>query len=228
MARVLIWLPEDLIARLRVTLLWRPEIDRLLVDSEDELLRTIRDRRPKLLIIDGRRPDVMVVVRKIRSDADTRDLSIAALLGDDALDEQTLRDAGVNVVLSKQQAEPLWDDAFQELVNVPPRRWVTLPVQVALGPRPAPNVQPVEMVARNVSVRGLLIESQNPFPLGMVISIFLKLPQRVDKLHLVGRVVWERPEGSELTRQGVEFLGFHGDAMGAIAAFVAASSPTGS
>jgi hypothetical protein len=226
-ARVLIWLPEDLIARLRVTLLWRPEIDRLLVNSEGELLSTIRERRPKLVILDGRRPEVMAVVRKVRSDPDTRDLSIAALLGDDVLDEQTLREAGVNVVLSKQQAEPLWDDAFQELVNVPPRRWVTLPVQVALGPRPGPNVQPAEMVARNISVRGLLIESQNPFPLGMVISIFVKLPSRADRLHLVGRVVWERSDGNELTRQGVEFLGFHGDAMGAIAAFVAASSPSG-
>jgi hypothetical protein len=223
MSRVLIWLSEDLLERLRVTLIWRPEVERILVSDEEAMLRSIRERRPRLLVIDGRHGDAPTLVRRIRSDPDMRDLSIAALLGDEAEAERLLRDAGANAVLTRRQSEPLWDDAFQELVNVPPRRWVTLPVQVALGSRPAAGAERVELVARNISVRGVLVETAQPLPVGAVINLFLKLPAPAHDLHLVGRVVWERRAERDVLRQGIEFLGFHGDALGAIATFVSSS-----
>jgi hypothetical protein len=223
MSRVLIWLPEDLLERLRVTLLWRPEIERLLVSDEESLVRSLRDRRPRLLVLDGRRPEVPDLIRRIRADPETRGLSVAALIGDEMDPERSLRDAGANTVLSKRQSEPLWDDAFQELVNVPPRRWVDLRVQVALGPRPAQDAERLELVARNISVRGVLVETARPLPLGSVINLFVKLPASARDLHLVGRVVWERYGDAGVLRQGIEFLGFHGDALGSIATFVAAT-----
>jgi hypothetical protein len=223
MSRVLIWAAEDLVDRLRATLLWRPEVERILVSNEDAMLGSIRDRRPRLLVIDGRGADVSTLIRRIRDDPDTRDLSIAALLGHELDPERRLRDAGVNAVLSRRQSDPLWDDVFQELVNVPPRRWVTLPVQVTLGPRPAPGLARIDVVARNISVRGLLVEAVKPVPVGGVINLFLTLPTTPQELHLVGRVVWERADETGIRRQGIEFLGFHGDAMGSIAAFVAAA-----
>lgn len=222
MPAVLVWLPEDLLDRLRSTLLWRPEIERLLVETEDEMLATIRERRPRLLIFDGRRADALRLVQTVRSQPDTRDLSIAALLGEDPRAAETLRCAGVNVVLTNDQPTPLWDDAFQELVNVPPRRWVNVPVWISLGARPPADSEAIEVVARNISVRGLLIEGSRPLSFGGVLSLFVSLPGSKERLHLVGRVVWTRvDESSGLARQGIEFLGFHGDAMGAIAAFVA-------
>jgi hypothetical protein len=220
MARVLIWLSEDLLERLRVTLLWRPEVERILLSHEEAVLQSIRERRPRLLVVDGRRPDAAGFVRRIRADPDTRDLSIAALVGDQVEVQPTLREAGANAVLSVRESEPLWDDAFQELVNVPPRRWVKLPVQVALGPRPLATAERLEFVARNISVRGLLVETGHPLPVGAVINLFVRLPALAHELHLVGRVVWERPAEPGVLRQGVEFLGFHGDALGSIAAFV--------
>jgi hypothetical protein len=223
MSRVIIWLSEDLLDRLRVTLLWRPEVERILVSDEESMLRSIRERRPRLLIIDGRRPGAADLVGRIRNDLETRDLSIAALLAHEIEPESDLREAGANAVLSKRQSEPLWDDAFQELVNVPPRRWVTLPVQVAMGPRPAPGAPRVDLVARNISVRGLLVETPEPMQVGAVINLFLRLPSPAHDLHLVGRVVWERPVENGVRRQGIEFLGFHGDALGSIASFVASA-----
>jgi hypothetical protein len=221
MSRVLIWLSEDLLERLRVTLIWRPEVERILVSDEEAMLRSIRERRPRLLVLDGRHPGAAALVRQIREDPDTRDLSIAVLLGHEIEPENALRDAGANAVLSKRQSEPLWDDAFQELVNVPPRRWVTLRVQVALGPRPAADAPRLDLVARNISVRGVLVETGEPLPIGAVINLYLTLPTPAHNLHLVGRVVWERASEPGLLRQGIEFLGFHGDALGSIAAFVA-------
>jgi hypothetical protein len=227
MSRVLIWLSEDLLERLRATLLWRPEVERILVSDEDAMLWSIRERRPRLLVIDGRPEAATALVRRIREDPDTRELSIAALLGHDVEAERALREAGVNAVLSRNQGEPLWDDAFQELVNVPPRRWVTLPVQVALGPRPSPGAPRLDIIARNISVRGVLVETGQALPVGAVINLFLTLPAQSPELHLVGRVVWERSADSGVRRQGIEFLGFHGDALGSIAAFVASISSGG-
>lgn len=220
MSKVLIFAPEDLQQKLRRTILWRPEVERLFAHDVPAVLATIRDRRPSLVIIDGRPPSALDVVKSIRNGAETRDVSVAALLDhppDGA--ELALREAGANVVLSERLNEPLWDDALQELVNVPPRRPVELPVSVAVGARAGPREGRYQVLAKNISVRGLLVETPRPLPSGTVVNLFFNLPASEAPLHLVGRVVWERP-GNGATRQGIEFLGFHGDALGRIAAFV--------
>jgi hypothetical protein len=221
MSKVLIFAPEDLQQKLRRTLLWRPEIERMFAHDPKAVLASLRDRRPGLVILDGRRPDTADLIREIRADGDLREVSIAALL-DEVVDgiEHVLREAGANVVLSERQVEPLWDDAIQEVVNVPPRRPVALSVSIAVGARPGPRDSRYEVVARNVSVRGLLVETVRPLPSGTVVNLFFNLPASEAPLHLVGRVVWERPLSGGMTKQGIEFLGFHGDALGKIAAFV--------
>jgi CheY-like chemotaxis protein len=221
MSKVLIYAPEDLQQKLRRTILWRPEIERLFAHDPKAVVATLCDRRPGLLIIDGRPPSVYDLIRELRSDDQTRGVSIAALL-DDPPDgaELALREAGANVVLSERLSEPLWDDAIQELVNVPPRRAVDIAVSVAVGARPGPRDERFDVVARNVSVRGLLVETRRPLPSGTVVTLFFSLPASEAPLHLVGRVVWERPMGNGVAKQGVEFLGFHGDALGRIATFV--------
>jgi len=221
MSKVLIYAPEDLQQKLRRTILWRPEIERLFAHDPKAVVATLCDRRPGLLIVDGRPPSVYDLIRELRSDDQTRGVSIAALL-DDPPDgaELALREAGANVVLSERLSEPLWDDAIQELVNVPPRRAVDIAVSVAVGARPGPRDERFDVVARNVSVRGLLVETRRPLPSGTVVTLFFSLPASEAPLHLVGRVVWERPMGNGVAKQGVEFLGFHGDALGRIATFV--------
>jgi CheY-like chemotaxis protein len=227
MSKVLIYAPEDLQQKLRRTILWRPEIERLFAHDPKAVMATLCDRRPGLLVVDGRHPAMLAFIRTLRADEQTRAISIAALL-DDPPDgvELALREAGANVVLSERMSEPLWDDAIQELVNVPPRRAVTLAVSVAVGARPGPRDERFDVMARNISVRGLLVETRRPLPSGTVVTLFFNLPASESPLHLVGRVVWERPMGNGLARQGVEFLGFHGDALGRIASFVMTDAST--
>jgi hypothetical protein len=229
MSKVLIFAPEDLQQKLRRTILWRPEIERLFAHDPAAVIASLRDRRPSLLILDGRTPHTLDLIGTVRSDELTREVSIAALLDEPPNGvELALREAGANIVLSEKLNEPLWDDAFQELVNVPPRRRATLVVSVAVGARPGPREGRYEVTARNISVRGLLVETPRPLPSGTVVNLYFNLPASESPLHLVGRVVWERP-GNGVTRQGIEFLGFHGDALGRIAAFVmAAAGPEGS
>lgn len=223
MSKVLIFAPEDLQQKLRRTILWRPEIERLFAHDPAAVIASMRDRRPALLILDGRPPSTLDLIRQIRADDQMRGVSIAALLDEPQGGEYALRDAGANVVLSEKLNEPLWDDAIQELVNVPPRRPVDLQISVAVGARPGPGSGRYQVLARNISVRGLLVETPRPLPSGTVVNLFFSLPDSETALHLVGRVVWEKP-GAGTTRQGIEFLGFHGDALGRIAAFVMAAA----
>jgi len=223
MSKVLIFAPEDLQQKLRRTILWRPEIERLFAHDPPAVIATIRDRRPALLILDGRPPSTLELVREIRSTEHMREVSIAALLDDTVGgSEIALREAGANVVLTEKMNEPLWDDALQELVNVPPRRPIDLQISVAVGARPGPGAGRYQVLAKNISVRGLLVETPRPLPAGTVVNLFFSLPDSETPLHLVGRVVWERP-GNGTTKQGIEFLGFHGDALGRIASFVMAA-----
>ena len=224
MSKVLIFAPEDLQQKLRRTILWRPEIERLFAHDPPAVLATIRDRHPSLLILDGRPPSTLELVREIRANGQMKAVSIAALLDEPGGGEEiALREAGANVVLSEKLNEPLWDDALQELVNVPPRRPVDLRVSVAVGARPGPGAGRYDVLAKNISVRGLLVETPRPLPSGTVVNLFFSLPDSETPMHLVGRVVWERPGGGA-TRQGIEFLGFHGDALGRIASFVMAAA----
>jgi hypothetical protein len=225
MSKVLIFAPEDMQQRLRRTLLWRPEIERLFAHDPPAVLASLRDRHPTLLMVDGRRPDVFDLIKAIRADESLRGVSIAVLL-DEPPDggELALREIGANVVLSDRQVESLWDDAIQELVNVPPRRPVALGVSLAIGSRPGPREDRYDVTALNISVRGLLVETPRPLPAGTVLNLYFNLPDSDVSLHLVGRVVWEKPVTGTVARQGIEFLGFHGDALGKIASFVMAAA----
>jgi hypothetical protein len=228
MPRVLICTPEDLQEKLRQTLLWRTEVERTSAGDADAIVASIRERRPRLLIVDGRGPDATDLIFKVRAEEDIRDISIAALY--DGASEETataLRKAGANVVLSEWQSTPLWDDAFQELLNVPPRRWISFSMTLTIGARLTTDSPQLEATARNVSVRGVLMETARSIPTGTVINVFFT-PGEPPELHLVARVVWEKSEGSSRFRQGVEFLGFHGDALSRIAAFVAAGGKNAS
>jgi CheY-like chemotaxis protein len=219
--KVLIATPQDLQDKLRTTLLWRAAIDRLSDASDGVVLDSIREKRPRLVIVDGREPGAVQLVRQIRADAGIRDISVAALLDDASADrEAELRQAGANVVLSSGLNLALWDDAFQELLNVPPRRWSTFSVGLTVGARPNPDGERFAMTALNISIRGLLVETAKPLPTGTVVNLYFNLPDPPE-VHLAGRIVWEKPGADGLSRQGVEFLGFHGDALGRIAAFVA-------
>ncbi len=227
MPRVLICTPADLQEKLRQTLLWRTEVERLSAGDAQAILDIIRDRRPRLLIVDGRGPDATDLILRIRDDHDIREISIAALY-DGSSEERAaaLRKAGANVVLSEWQSTPLWDDAFQELLNVPPRRWISFPVTLTVGARLTTDSPQIEATARNVSVRGLLMETPASIAAGTVINAFFT-PGEPPELHLVARIVWQKPGENGRFRQGVEFLGFHGDALSRISAFVAAGGKSG-
>src|SRR5687767_7737139 len=97
--RVLIATPQDLQDKLRTTLLWRAAIDRLSDSADGVVLGSIREKKPRLVIVDGREPNAAALVRQIRADPDIRDISVAALLEEASADrEAELKQAGANVV----------------------------------------------------------------------------------------------------------------------------------
>jgi hypothetical protein len=215
----------DAESRLRETLVWKPGVERLMNDDHRAVLQSVRDRRPRLLILDGRRPETPALIRRIREQDDVRHISIAALLDGTAASaarEQALRLAGANVVLSEWQSTPVWDEAFQKLLEAPPRRWITAGVSVTVGATPVPGGERLLGTARNVSTRGILIETRQRLAVDTVVHLHFRLGDDARGLHVVGRVVWAQAGDDGTLRQGIEFAGFYEDALDRIAAFASA------
>src|SRR5205807_2286448 len=123
-----------------------------------------------------------------RRDPGMRKISIAALLDARAeAQEPALREAGANAVLCEWQSAPIWDDAFLHLLSVPKRRWVTIPVMLGAYGRPPGQMK---IIARNISVRGMLIETARPLPRDVVMDLSFALGIG-PTLRMESRVVWD-------------------------------------
>jgi CheY-like chemotaxis protein len=222
--RVVVCAQEDLQPKLQTSLLGRAEIERLSAMSEEAVLRLVREQSPRLLVLDGRAPQAPALIVRIREDQALRHISIAALLdGPSDGREAVLREAGANVVLSEWQSTPTWDEAFKNLLDIPPRRWVSFPVAIRAGAQPGAGAGDAA-TARNISVRGLLLEGRMPFAAGGLVNLTLDLGDG-PPVDILGRVVWQRPVEPGAVRHGIEFVGSHAEALIRVADFVAGAVP---
>jgi hypothetical protein len=213
---------EDLHERLARTALGRTDV-RLIACTPETLMPTARAEQPALAVLDGRLPDTLGLVTAVRSDPATRNLSVVVWIPEETTDTLALRAAGVNAVLTDRLEPSLWDDRLEALLAVPRRREVRTPVSLRVISRASGAAPSVEGTALNLSSHGLLLETAAPLDRGQILDLGLTLPDGdPEELHLVGRVVWSAPAGG-MSRCGVQFLGFHGGALGRITPFVAAA-----
>jgi CheY-like chemotaxis protein len=219
-ARVVVDVPDKLSEKLQSTLIWRAGVERLTPNgSATAVLRLLRTEQPRMLVLDGRPHDAPDLIRRIRAEEDLRQVSIAALLDmPTGSSESNLRKAGANIVLYEWQSTPIWDRAFQELLSVPARRWTRFPIRVTVGAMQDPSAAVHEVMAENISVRGVLVEGVQALVQDSVVHLFFRLDGGPE-VHAVGRVVWQATSETGALRHGVEFVGFHHDAQDRVAAF---------
>ena len=134
MPKVLIVSPTDPRPRLRETSLWRADVDRFFALGEADAFERARTLVPDLVVLDG--SDLVSaasLIEHLRRDEVTRTASIAVLgPATGSSDEQALRRAGANLVLSDGTDPLLWEARLEELLSVPRRRETRLPVRVAV------------------------------------------------------------------------------------------------
>ncbi len=226
--RIVIVSGVDLSPELGGTVLWRAEIERVFCPSPLAALETILSLGPRLAVVDAAdAPAACELIRRLRSDDRTRSLSVAALSRSSSLeDEAVLRGAGSNVVLSGHVDPFLWDGRLEDLLCVPRRRELRVPVLFEVWSRFAADAPATPGWALNVSLKGALIETEELLDVGSNLDIAFSLPGGAADLKALGQVVRELPDASGRHRAGVEFLVLRGDARERLAAFI--GEPTGS
>jgi hypothetical protein len=150
-------------------------------------------------------------VEKLRRDSLTRGVSIAVLGRNLSMkDEEALRVAGANLVLSGQVEPGACNGRLDELLSVPRRREVRVPVLCeawsSIGDEP-----PFEGWVLNLSMRGALVEMEVPLDVGTTIALALQLPGAVAEVRSMARVVREAGGSEGRFWSGVEFLILRGD-----------------
>jgi CheY-like chemotaxis protein len=221
MPKVLVVASNDLSPELGDTVLWNDAVERVMSAPQDAL-EIARRERPSLVVMDGADPLTTIpILRRLREDASARRTSVAVLSRSSALlDEPDFRRAGANLVLGGRVDPFLWNRRLEVLLYVPARRDARFPVLVDSWSRYAQEPEPAPAWALNISVRGVLIEANEPIDLGAKLDMRFSLPADSRELRAVGQVVREARAMGDNPRLGVEFLILLGQARDHIAWFV--------
>jgi hypothetical protein len=195
------------------TVLWRDDVERHFVRTADEVRKVIRDVRPDIAVVDGSLPDVKELIRGLRRYP--RQLSIVVLAGIGA-DEVDLMAAGANAVLMPPLG-PSWDERLARLVAVPPRKETRVPVYFEVEVTTAGQMKVGLGTILNLSVNGVLVETDHPLRLGDDLDLRFRLPAPAGPVQGEGRVV----RLDRARRFGIAFEGLEGAGRDEVARFVA-------
>src|SRR5438477_8641855 len=218
---VVVLSPVDLSADLGLTVLWRSDVQRVMVSTFEAAVEVARVRPATMFVVGGLDPeDAAEHLRRLRGNFATRQSALAVLCPVSALDqEEALRAAGANVVLPTPVDPEVWDGRLDRLLRVPRRRSTRIPVRLTVWSRRSAEPEPIEGVMLNVSVNGMLLEAAAPLPVGTRFDLSFRLPRDSSDVQAVGRVVREVRDASA-HREGVEFVVLRGDGRERIAAYV--------
>jgi PAS domain S-box-containing protein len=213
--------PVDVSGDLGLTVLWRSDVQRVMVTTVEAAIEVARVRHATMFVVGGIEPAVAGEwLRRLRADAATRSSALAVLCPLDALEQGgSLRGAGANIVLPTPVDPEVWDGRLDRLLRVPRRRSTRIPVRLTVWSRRSADPEPIEGVMLNVSANGMLLETAEPLPVGTRFDLSFRLPRDLSEVHAIGRVVREVAE-VESPRTGVEFVVLRADGRERIAAFV--------
>jgi DNA-binding response OmpR family regulator len=198
---------DTLTAELAETLVFREDITRSFASTVGDVDQAIALEKPDLIIVDRDFEDAVALVLKLRGSPETRRVSIVALARSDfGPIEVALLDAGVNAVL-RLPATAEWDERLARLIAVPVRREVRLPIALELEASLGVGVHSTVALALNMSVSGMLIETDRELTIGDDVDLRFRLPHGEGDIAGCARVV--RHAGPR--RYGIEFYGLEAD-----------------
>jgi hypothetical protein len=220
MPRVLIVASPATVSELERTVLWRSGIERVFAVGHDPM-QSIRGTSPQMVLLgDDPTGGTEDLLREIRKHPDTKRVSVAVIAHQpDLAREDRLRKAGANVVFAGEVVPCLWDGWLEQLLSVPPRREARLPVRFEVWCRSGTDSEAVEGMSVNVSLKGMLLETEHPSEIGSRLDLRFCLPGDEQELRTVAQVVREEPRTP--VRLGVSFLILRDSARERIRGFVA-------
>ena len=185
----------------------------------------------RLVVLGPRLPDLELnaAIRRIRSHAATRGVSILALLpAEEPEDAEALAlEAGANAALRRPLDRARLETWLAKLLIVPRRVDARIPVQGHVVGTPR-NAEPVHFfgLTRNLSVNGMLLASPGPLPFTPDLDLEFNIPGVIARLQALGRVVREAGEVEwPYLGYGVEFLFVPPDSQEALSMLVSGRLP---
>src|SRR5688500_9736399 len=179
---------EDLKADLGDTLLWRQDVERQIVTKMEEARMLAVAAGPRIVVIDRDLPWPARILSALRADPSTRGLSLVVMArGDFEAVEVEQLECGANVIL-RLPAGPEWNQRLERLMDVPVRKETRFPVsfgvEASTNGGGAANAQ-----ALNLSVSGMLIETECALEVLDEVQLQIGLPVTIDPMRVAGQVV---------------------------------------
>jgi CheY-like chemotaxis protein len=181
-------------------------------DSASAVLAALAATQAHLLLLGPRLPDLGLVelVRRIRSDPGTRQVSILALLPSSEASgaEAAVESAGANAALRRPLEPQVLEQWLVKLLDVPRRSQIRVPVrgQVVAVPRSGETGRFYGQT-RNISVNGLLLASHDALTRNVDVELEVNLEEPARQLRAIGRVVRSATEVAwPYNGYGIEFL----------------------
>jgi CheY-like chemotaxis protein len=222
MPKVLIVSTTDIRAELASTVLGRSEIEWVLAPDPEAGFEKACSEQPKLVIAAlNELGQTEAFLRRIRQDEATHHVGLVVLAATlPPQDEESLLQAGANVVLSGRADPFRWNEALETLLRVPWRRKVRISVRLWVWFRFSSDEQPIQGRALNLSVHGMLLETSQPLEIGAKFEAQLQLHDGAREITVIGQVMRESGAADGQWRYGVEFVSLRGDGRDRLWAFV--------
>lgn len=196
MLRILLCSELDLRGELKASVIGRQGIDVYRANGPGEARLLASTLGAQMILVDRDLPHAASLIQKLREDPTTRTRSLAVLArGDLEPGEIELLAAGANAIL-RLPPDDSWPERLRRLLNVPLREETRVPVDLVVDMR---SRGPGTLV--NLSLGGLLVETESPLPLFEELSFRFELPDG-RWVEGRGRVVREAPPDG----WGIEFV----------------------
>ena len=220
MIRAAVAAPSDLSRDLGDTVLFRSNVERVLVSGAEEIRRLADEGRLDVVIVDSALPGAAGLVAALRQDPVTRSTAIVALgRWEFGFEHLGLLEAGANAILPLPPGHD-WDDRLMRLVHVPVRRATRFPVDMAIEGGLKGGLT-FTARALNLSVHGLLLECPQPLQVGEDLRFSFVMPGVSAVICGTGTVI--RTAASDLF--GVELTHVDGDGRVRIKRYVESGPP---
>jgi DNA-binding response OmpR family regulator len=196
--------------------LWRSNVSRREASTPDEAHAQAVAERPDVILVDGRMAGAASLVGRLRHDAATHTVSIVAIGSDElGASDLDLLESGANAIL-RLPSNPEWDDRLYRLIHVPLRRAARFEIQLQVDAGFGPEGESFRGQGVNLSVNGMLLESERRLHVGDDLSFAFQLPGVSGVVEGTGTVA--RLAGAH--QYGLELTHVKGDGRQRIRAFV--------
>jgi CheY-like chemotaxis protein len=206
--KILIVDDVELFVQLQKTIISRADFEILTAKSGEEALRTAREEKPDLVLLDLFMPDINgdVVCRLLKEDPATRDTPVLIITTEEVDEHRDLcRDAGCDGYLTKPIRRGVLMPAIERHLDMYPRRHRRIRTQIDCTVTGA-NCGPTGVI-HTLSPYGAFIELSPPPIPGTSFDVAFALEDDSDPMHLTSLVRWTRQlSDSHPDGVGCEFL----------------------